>query len=489
MKIKIGLLSIILLSALFVISCDDFTEIDPPVQNGVSGSANFSRYVALGNSITAGYQSGALYQSSQVYSYGNLIAKQVGAKFEMPLVSDPGLYPGRLEIESLPPAFRLYTNPNKGTLLNANYPEPYNNLGVPGALLYDVLYAKSSTTCASFVFSGVPNPYFDVILRGKGTTPIEQALSQAPTFVTIWIGNNDVLGYATSGGTSPAAPTDPSTQFGPLFGGIAQGLIQFKTQANANFGVAIGNIPNVSAIPFFTTVGPGMAAGVKWYQLVLLGVQGLVYQSSTTGIGLADSSSLRNGSVLITLQGSKYASETYLGKPGGQFYRDFGIPVPQTVDTTQPFGFTPQNPWPNTLVLDPAEITIANNAVSAYNNIISNTVGTLNQQGIPTALVDINTKFNEFRTNDLNGTIVNGIKFRTTYVSGGLFSLDGVHPSNQAHGIVANEFIKAINIKFGASIPLVDVSAIPGSFYFAGKISYKDGYPVIPADAFNHLLF
>ena len=482
MKIKI--LSVLLVSLFFVISCDDYTEIEAPVKNATSGSANFSRFYSIGNSITAGYQSGTIYQSGQMYSYGNLIAQQVGTPYEIPYVSDPGLG-GRMEVASVSPAFTLYTNPNKGTLLNSSYPAPYNNLGVPGALLYDVLYAKNSTTCASYVFSNVPNPYFDVILRGRGTTQIEQALSQAPTFLTIWIGNNDVLGYATSGGTSPSAPTDPTTQFGPLFGGIMQGLVQFKTQANANFGVAIGNIPNVSAIPFFTTVGPQMAVGVKWYTLIPAGVQGLVYQSSTTGIGLADSSSLRNGTVLLTLKGSKYASATYLGKPGGQFYKDAGISVPSGVDTTKPFGFTPQNPWPNALVLDASEITIANNAIVAFNTIISDIVVALNQQSIPTALVNINSAFNEF----IAGKIVNGINFKTTYVSGGLFSLDGVHPSSQAHGIIANEFIKAINTKFAASIPLVDVSSIPGSLFFMNKVTYKQGYPIIPVDAFDHLLF
>jgi lysophospholipase L1-like esterase len=480
---KMKLLSIFILSALVFVSCDDYTEIDAPVKNATSGNANFSRFYSIGNSITAGYQSGTIYQSGQMYSYGNLIAKQVGTTYEIPYVSDPGLG-GRMEVASVSPSFSIYTNPNKGTPLNSNYPLPYNNLGVPGALLYDILYAKSSTTCASYVFSNTPNPYFDFILRGKGQTELEQALSQAPTFLTIWIGNNDVLGYATSGGTSPAAPTN-TTQFGQLFGGIAQGLIQFKTQANANFGVAIGNIPNVSAIPFFTTVGPGMAGGVKWYQLLLSGVQGLVYQSSTTGIGLADSSSLRNGTVLLTLKGSKYASSTYLGKPGGQFYRDFGIPVPTTVDTTKPFGFTPQNPWPNALILDPSEIAIANTAVTDFNVKISETVALLNTQTIPSCLVNINSAFNEF----IAGKIVNGINFKTTYVSGGLFSLDGVHPSNQAHGIIANEFINAINTKFGAHIPLVDVSSIPGSLYFMSKVSYKQGYPIIPIEAFDHLLF
>jgi len=134
MKIKIGLLSIILLSALFVISCDDYSELDAPVKNGTSGDANFSRFVSIGNSITAGYQSGTIYESGQMYAYGNLIAKQVGVDYQIPFVSDPGLG-GRMEVQSLSP-FAIKTNTSSGSLLNSNYPAPYNNLGVPGALTY-----------------------------------------------------------------------------------------------------------------------------------------------------------------------------------------------------------------------------------------------------------------------------------------------------------------------------------------------------------------
>jgi len=499
MKIKIGILSIILLSTLFVISCDDFTEIDPPVQNGVSGSANFSRYVALGNSITAGYQSGALYQSSQLYSYGNLIAKQVGTKFEMPLVSDPGLYPGRLEIESLNP-FTLYVNSSTGGLLNYNYPSPYNNLGVYGALTYDILFAKSSTTCASYVFTGNPNPYFDIVLRNslinKGT-PLEQALSQAPSFITIWIGNNDVLGYAISGGTSPAAPTSVA-QFNQLFGGIMQGMKQYTDASTAK--VVVANIPNVGTIPFFTTVGPVLATNpaIKWWQIALsqtasgLPATGLIFGSHEGGtnlgqlpykIGFADSTALLTGTKLITLMGQSYAP--LLGQPTGKFYRDKNIPVPLGVDTTKAFGFHPQNPFPDAFVLDSDEIATSNNTVSGYNSTIAALANT-NGYG----LVDINTKFNQLRAADFTGgTVINGLTFKTTYVSGGLFSIDGVHPSSQAQGIVANEFIRVINAKYGANIPMVDVSAIPGSIYFAGKVSYKDGYPIIPNNAFDHLLF
>lgn len=498
MKIKISLISIILMSSLFVISCDDFTEIDPPVQNGVSGSANFSRFVTIGNSITAGYQSGTIYESGQMYSYGNLIAKQVGVDFQVPYVSDPGLG-GRMEVQSLSP-FTIKYNTSSGSLLNASYPAPYNNLGVPGALTYDVLFATNSTNCASALFANTPNPYFDVILRNsvlnKGTQ-LQQALSLAPTFVTLWIGNNDVLGYATSGGTSPSAPTS-SAQFNQLFGGIMQGLKQYTDVSGAK--VAVANIPSVSAIPFFTTVGPVLATNpsLKWWLIALsqtasgLPATGLIYGSHEGGtnlgqlpykIGFADSSALLHGTKLITLKGQSYAP--LLGQPTGKFYRDNNIPVPLGVDTTKQFGFHPQNPFPDAFVLDSDEITTANNAVSAYNSTIA-ALANANGYG----LVDINTKFNQLRAADFTGgTVINGLTFKTTYVSGGLFSLDGVHPSSQAHGIIANEFINVINTKFGASIPLIDVSTIPGSLYFSGKISYKDGYPIIPAEAFKHLLF
>ncbi len=495
MNLIIKYLSTIILASLIIIGCDDYSELESPIQNGTSGNANFSRFVTIGNSITAGYQSGTIYQSGQMYSYGNLIAQQVGTPYAIPYVSDPGLG-GRMELKDLLPT--IFYNPSRGSFLNANYPAPYNNLGVPGALTYDVLFATNSTNCASALFANTPNPYFDYILRGKGTQ-LEQGLSLAPTFITLWIGNNDVLGYATSGGTSPTAPTDPA-QFAQLFGGMAQGIQQFKDQTNSNPGVVVANIPSVTAIPFFTTVGPAIALNpaVNWSQIRALQLgnglpaTGLIYGSHEGGtnlgqlpykINFADSAALLTNTTLVTLRGSAYAS--LLGQPTGKFYRDNNLPIPLGVDTTQLFGFHPQNPFPDAFVLDPDEITTAGNAVAAYNSTLAGVA-----QSFGFGLVDINTKFNQFRASDFTGgTDVNGIKFKTSYITGGLFSLDGVHPSSQAHGIVANEFIKVINSKYGANISLVDVSTIPGSIFFTEKVSFKNGYPIIPSEAFEHLLF
>jgi phospholipase/lecithinase/hemolysin len=466
---------------LILSACDDYNKLTAPTVD--TGNANFSRFVTIGNSLTAGYLSGSLFETAQKYSYGKLIANQLGTSFEQPLVGDPGTG-GRLEIESLSP-FTLSTNPNAGAPLNLTYPAPYNNLGVPGAFVYDVLNATNSSNNFTAVFAGVPNPMFDLILRNSALnigTQFQQAAALDPTFVTLWIGNNDVLGFATSGGTKPAAPTDVPT-FTALYTATGGAIASLGAQ------VVVGNIPDVASIPFFTTVGPQMALGVPWSQLALLGVPGLFYQEhGNTGPSMtvfADSLTLLTGGVLVTLKGSSYAS--LVGTPTGKFYTDFGFPgLPPGIDTTQAFGVHPQNPWPDALILDPGEIITAKSTVDAYNGVISS-VADANGFG----LVDFNTFFKGIRASDFaGGTVIDGITFKTFYVSGGLFSLDGVHPTSQGQAIMANEFIKVINSKFSANIPLVNVAEIPGSLNFTGKISFdKKGYAIFSKDAFDHLLF
>ncbi|MGD8307206.1 MAG: hypothetical protein PVF17_11175 [Ignavibacteria bacterium] len=459
---------------LFLSACDEYNELTAPDPVD-SGSADFSSFVTIGNSLTAGYQSGSLFQSAQQYSFGKLIADVMRITFAQPLVADPGTG-GRFEVESLDP-FTLYTNPGQGAPLNLNHPAPYNNLGVPGAFVYDVLNATNSTDNFTNVFAGVPNPMFDLILRNSALnigTQLEQAAALSPTLITLWIGNNDVLGFATSGGTSPDAPTDVPT-FTALFGGIG------ATLAALGADVVFGNIPDVAAIPFFTTVGPQMYLG---------GVPGIVYQQhgeASAGTGQIDANGLLTGTVLITLRGSSYAG--LIGQPSGRFYVDNGFPaLPPGIDTTQAFGVHPQNPWPDALILDPGEINTATTAIAGYNGVIAN-VATTN--GF--ALVDINAFFNGIRANDPplgNGTVINGINFTTTFVTGGIFSLDGVHPTSQGQAIIANQFIATINDSFDANLPLIDVSTIPGSINFTAKLGYDErGYAIFSRDAFDHLFF
>src|SRR5690348_15497810 len=56
-------------------------------------SSIFQSYVALGNSITAGFQSGGINDSTQRQSYAVLVAQQMGTRFAYPSLLAPGCPP------------------------------------------------------------------------------------------------------------------------------------------------------------------------------------------------------------------------------------------------------------------------------------------------------------------------------------------------------------------------------------------------------------
>jgi len=419
--------AIIILSIFFAIGCEDRSELTPPSPPS-TGTVSFERFVALGNSLTAGFQNNALYESAQMYSFGKLIANQVGAVYEQPIISDPGTG-GRLELEALTTTgVKIKANPNQGQPKNLNLNRPYNNLGIPGAFLYDIANATSSTTCYSYVFGGQENPLFDLILRGRGSQ-LTQSKGLNPTLVFLWIGNNDILGHATSGATLPFTPP---ASFSALYTALATEL------ANTGAKVVIANIPDVTSIPFFTTVGPTLHA------------QGISAVWAVRGIG--DTVPVNVLTNYLTLRASDSLA---VGK-----------------------GMSKANPLPSSVVLDSIEAVNVRNIISNYNSIIASLASARDF-----GLVDANALLNSARA----GITVNGIRFTTQYVVGGLFSLDGVHPTNRGHAIVANEFIKVINLKWGANIPLINVATIPGSIILP-KGYNPLGLPILPAGALDNLL-
>ncbi len=458
------LLAIILLG-FFILSCEDRSELTEPTKPN-TGSADFSKFVTIGNSLTAGYQSSALYESAQVYSYGKQIAGQVGVEFIQPTISDPGIG-GRIEVKSLNPFSTSTASINGGTPTNLNYAGIYNNLGIPGALLPDILTAKSTATAID-----KSNVFFDVVLRNQNKTPLEMAIAAQPTLVSLWIGNNDILGYATSGGILPHTPTET---FAFLYDQLCGGL------ALASIPVVLANIPNVSAIPFFTTVAPNVGLAIQAAQAQNPQIQGLVYSSSAdVSIGLASVSDLLTNKTMVTLRGSSAA--VFIGDTKGLYYSTNSISVPEGVNTAYPFGLTPENPFPNNFVLDPSEQIIVKNVVSNFNATISNVA-----QKYGFHLVDVNNFFNEVAE---NGYISNGVEFTTEFISGGIFSLDGVHPTSQGYAIIANLFIEKINSDFDAKIERINVSEIPGSLELAKKITFdKNNLPIFEKGTFVRLFY
>jgi hypothetical protein len=99
------------------------------------------------------------------------------------------------------------------------------------------------------------------------------------------------------------------------------------------------------------------------------------------------------------------------------------------------------------------EIALAKTATAAFNAIIA-----AKAQAKGWALVDMNKFFASLQA----GMKFNGVTFGVSFVSGGLFSLDGVHGTQRGYAVVANEIIRAINLHYGSTIPVVDVNKYPG---------------------------
>ena len=76
------------------------------------------------------------------------------------------------------------------------------------------------------------------------------------------------------------------------------------------------------------------------------------------------------------------------------------------------------------------------------------------------AFVDANAKMIEL--SKASGIQFDGVKYTATFVTGGTFSLDGVHLTGRGYALIANEFIKSINAKYHSTLPLVNVNSYSG---------------------------
>ena len=102
-------------------------------------------------------------------------------------------------------------------------------------------------------------------------------------------------------------------------------------------------------------------------------------------------------------------------------------------------------------VLTPAEVTSLQDAIEGYNAVIADA-----SRSVGAVLVDIATLLADA---DVNGYWIGPDKLTTDYC-GGVFSLDGVHPTNSGYAVVANAFIAAMNEQLAYAIPPVDVAAV-----------------------------
>jgi len=248
-------IKLLLLVSLTFIACnDDEATVLYDSTDGLpltAGTADFSKYVALGDSFAAGFSDRALFIEGQKGAYPNILAQQFalvgGGTFTTPLMADNigGFSLGGVQIPQFGP--RLYFNGVapvsvsgiSGTSISNKLTGSFNNMGVPGAKSFHLDFVGYGSSAG--------NPYFARFASTPGATVVADALVQNPTFFSLWIGGNDVLGYALTGGDG----TDPITSTA-MFTGAYNSLIS-KMTAGGRKGV-IANLPYVTTLPHFKTV-------------------------------------------------------------------------------------------------------------------------------------------------------------------------------------------------------------------------------------------
>lgn len=502
----------------------NINETELPQLSG--GTADFSNYVAIGASFTAGFTDGGLFKAGQELSFPKLLSDQFalsgGGDFSQPLMEDNT---GGILIGGMPTGYRLVFNgegpvPLDAFLTGLGAPVPpitteatnnigsnFNNFGIPGAKSFHLVTPGY----------GAFNPYYTRIASGASSTVLGDALAQNPTFFTLSeVGGNDVLGYATSGGTGidQTGNIDPSTYGSDDITDPNVFASAFTTMVNAltqNAKGVVTTVPDITSLSHFTTVpynpldpsnpdfGPQIPTlngifGQLNQVYAFLESQGIpnaterqiVFSETAASAVVIVDEDLQNLSNEIT--NTLLASPTFPA-----FLAQFGLPAaaaPQvagllgvvygqarqanpndlfvlpssaiigTVNETvaaglEGFGlpealaeqFAVEGitlPLEDKWALLPSEQMAIANATQAYNN----TIIAVADSNPNLAVADLRAVLEQAST---AGYPYDEFTLSTDLVTGGLVSLDGIHLTARGYGLMAREFLVAIDEAFGSN--------------------------------------
>jgi lysophospholipase L1-like esterase len=357
----------------------------------------FERYVSMGNSITAGFQSGGINDSTQRQSYAVLLASRMGSPFFAPLMNRPGCPAPYTNVFT---QTRVAGGPTTCALRKTQaVPPPYiSNTAIPGAEvldLYNNLDTASNANALTTFFLG-------------GLTQAQMMQRAQPTFVTVWIGNNDVLGAATSstnGGDS--TKITPVASFQTRYGALLDSVAGAGPR-----GVVLIGVANVTAIPFFSRGSTYLGAKLANQLPVAM----------TVTLNCAPP---RGDSVLVPFPfGAALVGAAAAGSP-------------TTLDCTE------------TQTVQPAELVKLVTTVTAYNAYIAAQATTRGwvYYNPNVALDSLRTVATAVRAFPLIGQPCTANPFGTA------FSCDAVHPSAATHKLIANKLRAAIDSAYGTAIP------------------------------------
>ncbi|WP_394991153.1 SGNH/GDSL hydrolase family protein [Emticicia sp.] len=397
-------------------SCETQIE-NPALAPATAEMLDFTKYIAVGSSMVAGYTNGGLYRDGQLASYPNLIAQQTGAKFEQALfpmgqengtgylVTSAGNTSAQFD-KIIEKTGIISTSP----LLLTKYSGKSNNFGVATLRMSDM----GKAGLGNVKMQGF-NPYFERILpTGKEDITYPDFVKESnPTFFTVSIGEYDMLAFATSGGKSSLTETS-------VFALNCQKLLDALV-ANKAKGI-ITNLPNVIDFPYFNFYSfEDLAKNI--------GVSGIYI---TTGNGIVRLATTNDRILLDAIPN--------VGKNNA---------------SGQKKGTSTMYPLTNEEVLDKDEVNSVASRLTDFNGILK-----LEAEKRGIASVDLNSIYKQIQNNNYNAG--NGIKLSNSLLTGNFFSLDGINPTPRGSAVIANEIIKSINENYKnflkTVIPTLDVS-------------------------------
>ena len=393
---------------LIAVACES-DDLFTPTPPQYAGGAMFARYVSFGNSITAGIQSFGLSDSTQGLAYPVLLARAMGTPFNYPSLNKPGCPPPITNIFTNPPT-RVGGLPDTFCALRKNVPTLLNNVAFPGASVLELLNTNY----------GPPQPpaaatdAYKLFLLG-GRTELQRAREVLPTFVTVWIGNNDVLGaILDTGDAGQAADITPPATFATQYNALMDSIDSFgSVQGGALIGVV-----QVTGAPYVS--------------------QGRYYKAASASIptltvldNCLDSLVIAPGDTVRVLVPIHYGAPILEAAAAG---------TPQTLDCS------------NYHVISVPEAVNMISTVVQYNATIQAAATARNW-----LFVDPNPLL---QTLALAGAIRPFPAFppdpnSTTAPFGTAVSRDGVHPSTSTQRLVAQSLQQAINAFYHSAIPAV----------------------------------
>lgn len=442
---------------------------------GTTVPATTIRLVGVGDSLTAGVQSNGLMgasvvpnpfytgtaagspfpivQATQTHGFWALLWSQANgtpvdapATSPLPLIAPPGIGQILVPQDSAGDLTSITTTCGAnnavaygystalGTRLNAAT-LPFD-VAIPGQSVHEALYqiapqAPCGVPAGAGLLGGVANivssesgTLYPILANfPKGTTQVAAAAGLHGTIATVWLGSNDLLKYAFSAGALP--PTDPAAMRTDMVAII-------KALQASGAKVAVANLTDVVHAAFFIPQ-PALGAVFTARLTPALGPATAAVAGPRLAAAVDATYGLGSGGYLTISGVSKVLTGAAKGQPLAQL--GAGDLLPDAV----------------------AANVVALNA--GYNAAIAAAVA---QTGA--VLVDVHAQ-------TAAAYAAGGIPLSATCCGfgygQGLYSLDGVHPSNTGYAVLANIFIAAIDAALGTSISPVNLSTVYATDIYA----------------------